>query len=143
TKLNLRPSFLPFYCHAAHEHLHSFPTRRSSDLYRHYGVRPPGGRRTGEQEPQRGTDADRRVSGEESPTAQAAEAETAEAETAATGTADTETARTGSGPGTAAGTGTAGPSGTAGAPGSGDTGGVAGTPGVAGRSAAAAPGMAV
>lgn len=113
------------------------------DLYRHYGVRPPGGRRTGEQEPQRGTDADRRVSGEESPTAQAAEAETAEAETAATGTADTETARTGSGPGTAAGTGTAGPSGTAGAPGSGDTGGVAGTPGVAGRSAAAAPGMAV
>src|SRR5690606_41457364 len=84
TKLNLRPSFLPFYCHAAHEHLHSFPTRRSSDLYRHYGVRPPGGRRTGEQEPQRGTDADRRVSGEESPTAQAAEAETAEAETAAT-----------------------------------------------------------
>ncbi|GAA0588942.1 PRC and DUF2382 domain-containing protein [Actinomadura livida] len=39
------------------------------DLYRHYGVRPPGGRRTGEQGPQQGTDEDREVAGEEARTA--------------------------------------------------------------------------
>ncbi|MFS2291136.1 MAG: DUF2382 domain-containing protein [Actinomadura sp.] len=95
------------------------------DLYRHYGVRPPGGRRTGEQGPQRETGGDRRASGGEDATASAEAAQ-----------------------GTAAGTETAGPSPAKGAPGTGgttgmpSTAGMPGVPGAAGRSAAA-PGMAV
>ncbi|SNS21660.1 PRC and DUF2382 domain-containing protein [Actinomadura mexicana] len=82
------------------------------DLYRHYGVRPPGGRRTGGE-----TDS-------ETGTSETAESAGAAGTAAATGTAETSetagtrgAAETRSSAGTAATTGTAGTAGTAGAAG--------------------------
>ncbi|TDE27134.1 PRC and DUF2382 domain-containing protein [Actinomadura sp. 6K520] len=78
------------------------------DLYRHYGVRPPGGRRTGEQGPRQEAGEGRQAAGDEAGTPQAGDAADTAGTAGTTGTAPGEAGTQGTAGKAAAAAGTAG-----------------------------------